>query len=170
MASRQCWAEAENGESLQLFEAGRDVKWLRADWNQNMDWNAVVQDADGLSYFRWYDSSIDDYTVTTYEGLTTPVVVLDDKRAGQSGRSDVLLIYLKGERLYYRQQRDRYNTEYYLGSQLGATGIGRAGMSDLARLQLEILKQGGNAPTGRLCDAPGRSHGCEPFHPGRGCT
>lgn len=77
---------------------------------------AYVQD--GIAYLRWYDSAAAEYVTDTIgAGIITPRVSLDDKRYIASNgyqSSDVILAYVKGGNLYYRQQRDRYTIERLL--------------------------------------------------------
>lgn len=66
----------------------------------------------GRGYLRWYDTAVGDQVVTPLaEDVITPRVTLDDKRAMQSGISDIILGYKRGNMLYYRQQRDRFLIE-----------------------------------------------------------
>jgi hypothetical protein len=71
-------------------------------------WNT---DGDG-AYFRWYDSLSASFVTTHYPDATRSMVIHDDVRDIASIRSDVLLVYQRAGGLYYRQQRDRYATEY----------------------------------------------------------
>lgn len=69
--------------------------------------------AGGRGYLRWYDTAVGNQVVTPLaEDVITPRVTLDDKRATQSGISDIILAYKRGNNLYYRQQRDRFTIEY----------------------------------------------------------
>lgn len=77
---------------------------------------AYVQN--GTAYLRWYDSAAAEYVTDEIgSGIITPRVALDDKRFIASNgyqSSDVILAYVKGGDLYYRQQRDRYMIERLL--------------------------------------------------------
>lgn len=67
----------------------------------------------GRAYLRWYDSQAQDQVITPLaEDVITPRVTLDDKRTTQTGISDIILAYKRGDRLYYRQQRDRFQIEH----------------------------------------------------------
>lgn len=74
--------------------------------------------ANGQAYLNWYDSVPNDYVTTALDaGVITPRVSLDDKRDIASNGyqlSDVILGYVRGGNLYYRQQRDRYTIERLL--------------------------------------------------------
>ena len=97
----------------------------------------------GTTKFRWFDSTVPGYVVETLAGTRCPRLTLDDKRAALDTWRDVLLIYVKTgtpERLAYRQQRDRYLTEYIL-MDLPANffRLGRVGMAKSTRLQIELI-------------------------------
>lgn len=98
---------------------------------------AVVYVADGRAYLNWYDSAIPGYTTTALAtDAITPRVSLDDKRWLASNGyqlSDVILAYVRGGNLYYRQQRDRYTIERLLKT--GVTPLIKIGLSRGLRLQ-----------------------------------
>lgn len=72
----------------------------------------------GSCYLRWYDSAASAYVTDLIgAGIVTPRVAMDDKRFTSSGglqTNDVILAYVRGGDLYYRQQRDRYTIERLL--------------------------------------------------------
>lgn len=92
---------------------------------------------DGVAHLYWYDTAISDFADMTLPGATFPRITHDDKRELQNASSDIILAYLLNGDLRYRQQRDRFQTEYVLA----AAPVGRlrnVGMSDINRLQFEI--------------------------------
>jgi hypothetical protein len=100
---------------------GIDISLVSCTFDQNMA-PVVAFVAEGVSKFRWYDSTIEDYTVETINGAF-PRVFLDDKRAEFTASSDVLLVYSRVDssdplvplsQLFMRRQRDRYETESLL--------------------------------------------------------
>lgn len=85
-------------------------------FDQNMQ-PMIAYVVGGNAYFRWYDTTIEDFTVTDLGAVLTPRVFYDDKRfLGSEGyqRSDVILGYVRDGNLYMRMQRDRYEDEYLL--------------------------------------------------------
>lgn len=97
----------------------------------------VAYVADGQAYLNWYDTVATEYITTPLAGdVVTPRVALDDKRLiGSNGYqvSDVILAYVRGGNLYYRQQRDRYSIERLLKT--GVTPLIKIGMTRGLRLQ-----------------------------------
>ena len=75
---------------------------------------------------------------TSILGAVNPRVTLDDKRRGQTSSSDVILAYLRAGSLYYRQQRDRYLTEYLLTANPPCGGLATLCMSTGGRLHLAL--------------------------------
>ena len=95
--------------------------------------------ASGVVKLYWFDSTLASYTTTSFAGITSPALTMDDKRAAEVGLNDVLFFYIKAGRVCYRQQRDRYATERDLGAvPTGMTRILRWGFTDLFRVQLEF--------------------------------
>lgn len=89
----------------------------------------------------WYDAALPGQTTTTFTGITSPFLALDDKRsvATAIASNDILLFYINGNQLAYRQQRDRFNTERILRTFPGSgVSIKRAGMGSGLRMQVEI--------------------------------
>jgi hypothetical protein len=69
--------------------------------------------------------------------VITPKCSLDDKRQLQVSRSDIILAYIREGALYARQQRDRFDTEYLLKSDVGGY-LRRIGMNVQQRFQFDI--------------------------------
>ncbi len=122
-----------------LFLAATSITEVSLAFDRNMNLNvAYVQGGDAKLY--WYDSALPGYTTTDYgTTITTPRITHDDKRPLQTNQSDVILGYLKDGDLCYRQQRDRYDTEYVLQEDVESTGLIKLGLNKSLRLQF-LLK------------------------------
>lgn len=94
----------------------------------------------GLVRLRWYDSTVSNYVITDFPGLRSPRLSLDEKRPMLFGAiSDVIFAYIRDSDLCYRQQRDRYLTEYVLrGGVMSNQRIVSMGMNNSQRLQIEV--------------------------------
>lgn len=111
-------------------------------FDQNMKLFITFVDATGPHYY-WYDATVGDYRIVALgSGVITPKCSLDDKRVNQLSRSDIILAYIKDGNLYYRQQRDRFDTEYLLAELVGGY-LRRVGMNNIWRFQFDI----GQTPT-----------------------
>lgn len=95
---------------------------------------------DGVSYLYWYDTTTSTQKTTSLGStIRNPRVTLDDKRITSSATSDVILAYLSGTSLCYRQQRDRYLTEYTLTSEVPAgASLVKIGLNAYSRLQFKL--------------------------------
>ncbi len=83
----------------------------------------------------WYDSQLPGYVHTQFDsGVSSVKIRLDDKRQAFSGSSDVLLSYAKGDTLYCRVQRDRFNTPYVIQQGIGGR-LMQAGLNNQWRFQ-----------------------------------
>lgn len=110
------WLEADNLPPRKLMESpGNTITDISICFNQNADLHYAWVDA-GVAKFRWYDTVTTSFqTLTLPAGTRTPKCTLDDKRSTQSGRSDIILSYVKSDnKLYFRKQRDRFQTEFLL--------------------------------------------------------
>lgn len=117
-----------------VLYSGNDISEVSLSFDQNM--RPVLAFVEGgITKLRWFDTTVQQQVVTSYGAdHITPRVSLDDKRLTQSSNSDVIFAYLRNGNLYYRQQRDRYLTEYLLAENVGASGIVKFGMGRNWRL------------------------------------
>ena len=95
--------------------------------------------SDGVSRFYWYNPALPAHTTSVYTGTRTPRVCYDDKRSSSMFTSDIVIAYLKGSDLCYRQQRDNFTVEYtrYTDLPLSARLI-NVGKTTAHQLQFEI--------------------------------
>ena len=99
---------------------------------------AYVQE--GIPKLLWYDTTVEAMVTKTLDtSIINPRVSLDDKREEARDYNDIILAYLRNNKLCYRQQRDRFNIEYILiegvGGRLNKIGMGRG-----LRMQFQICK------------------------------
>lgn len=114
-----------------------DITEISFTFSQNMDPALAFVQAD-VAKLRWFDSTVGTNVITEYPGAITPRVILDDKRATQVASSDIIFAYLRSGALYYRQQRDRFQTEYLLDTGPHA-GLVKIGFNAQLRLQFFLL-------------------------------
>ena len=109
---------ADDVPAVPIVENVPNVREVSLAFDQNMRPTIAWSD-DTSSYFRWYDSVAQDYTVTEYSDEINLRTTLDDKRASQvDNTSDIVLTYTRNNNLYFRLQRDRYQEEYLLKEDL----------------------------------------------------
>lgn|SRR6185312_1154908 len=121
-----------------------NVTWGRLAFDQNMFPIISYVDVNGAGYY-WYDPTSHSFAfVTMSSTVTFPCVTMDDKRSipTRVGSNDVILAYLNNNNLCYRQQRDRYGTEYVLltsvSNYIPNPSLWRIGMNSGSRLQFEV--------------------------------
>lgn len=119
-----------------LFSAP-DVTQLALAFDQNMAPFVAYMEA-GQPRFRWYDARVTGYVVVDLPADCVDLrACMDDKRLNQRAASDIILAYLRGTNLYYRQQRDRFAVEHLLASNLNARLLA-IGMNTANRLQFQL--------------------------------
>lgn len=110
-------------------------------FDQNMRPNFAYQLDDDDIYLRWYDTSIQTYRTESFGLGRNPRLTLDDKRIENVSNSDVIFAYIRGDSLYYRQQRDRYQTERLLTTGIPPQAkLKNIGLSRNMRLQFEVVE------------------------------
>jgi len=117
--------------------SGAGITEISLTFDQNMRPTlAFVQD--GVAKLRWFDSLPGEVVTTSYAGIRTPRITLDDKRYTQTSSSDIILAYIRVSdgALCYRQQRDRFQIERVLdeGPHKGLIKIGFS-----RQLQLQFM-------------------------------
>lgn len=99
----------------------------------------VAYVAAGTTKLYWYNPATLNFTTTTFAGVASPFLTLDDKRPQALTTADVLFFYVRSGVLYYRQQRDSYATERSLFTlPVGVTRIVNAGMGENYRVQIQL--------------------------------
>lgn len=143
--------EPYDTETVLLNEAG--ITELSLAFDQNMR-AMLAYVALGQAKLRWYDATIPgETTILLPADARSPFLTMDDKRDESIvvGLSDVLLFYLRANRLCYRQQRERFDVERTLAWFDGAaTSISKAGMNTGYRMQVEIVGLQNTLATGAV--------------------
>lgn len=122
-------------------QAGITELSMTFDQNMNVFLAYTLNDTDPR--FRWYDATVPGFVVTSLPaGSYNLRCALDDKRPSQGSVNDIILTYLRAGSLYYRQQRDRYNTEYLLRTGLTDYRLGQFGMNLRHRMQWQLFRTG----------------------------
>lgn len=131
----------DSGDGSLIFTA-TGITEMSLAFDSNMQ-PTVAYVQDGVVKLRWFDSLIEDFTITEIADARSPRCTHDDKRAGAEARSDVIFAYFRGDAIYWRQQRDRYEIEYTLATGLGATArLTQVAMNTALRLQFNYVSSG----------------------------
>lgn len=124
--------------STQLFEENQ-ITELALAFDQNMRWS-IGYVAAGILKLRWYDSNVNAYVISTFAEARNPKMALDDKRPLADQTSDIIFAYIRGNSLYYRQQRDRFTIERLLKDELfPGTKLKNIGLNKNLRMQFELV-------------------------------
>ena len=146
----------DNGPATVVHSPGPGILELSGSFDSNMNPVVVWTGADLVTWLRWWNPQTVSYALSTLPALRSPRLTLDDKRASQTVNRDVLLFYIRGETVCYRQQRDRYQVEYQLYPlPQGYQRIGRVGMTDRLRMQVELVLTCADGTAGVPVDATG---------------
>lgn len=128
--------DAPNTPQFVLYsEAG--ITQMDFSFDQNMK-PCLAFTQNGVAKFWWYNTANLQYETIILPGAMTPLTLLDDKREGLLGSSDIILFYLREGRLYYREQRDRFTVEYDSGIS-GVRRLIRVGFTEGLRVQLAVI-------------------------------
>ena len=141
----KCWidnyevfVQPEGGAQTFLF-SGVDITELSFCFDQNMRWS-VAYTQSGVLTLRWYDALVSAHVISVFGEGRNPRMCLDDKRRSQYQKSDMIFAYIRGNSVYYRQQRDRFLIERTLRTNIFPnTRLKNIGMSRNLRLQAELV-------------------------------
>ena len=94
-----------------------------------------------VSYLYFYDSLISNVNVVTLgTEVISPRLSMDDSRNNQTNNNDIILAYVKENKLYCRIQRNRYLFEYLLTEDiLPGSVLRQIGMTTAYRFQFEVF-------------------------------
>lgn len=142
----QDWTFYYTGTDIKIKdEAGVDeytltvagVLTLSGSFDANMRPAMTYQTAGG-SVLYYYSTVAEAYDTITIADGTSCRVALDDYRDIYNAASDILWFYVRGTTLYWRQQRDRYVTEYTVGAVTAGMLLKRVGQNVQRRFQCEL--------------------------------
>ncbi len=105
-------------------------------FDSNMNLVVGWRKADGV-YLYYFDILTNSYIIKFYAGATACRLAVDDPREFNSANSDVIFVYTLNNKVYYRQQRDRYNIEYYVGD--SSRQLERVGPTVGYRFKIELI-------------------------------
>lgn len=127
-----------SGGTTAVIQVPNVVEWAFT-FDQNMNPFFTWTDGTGASWYYWFSPLTNSFQTTELPaGSVNCRCSLDDKRAPNSGTSDIVLAYLRAGTLYMRQQRDRYGTEYTLKTGLTGKRLLQVGLNEILRFQFEI--------------------------------
>ena len=107
-------------------------------FTQNMQPVIAWQDSENVLWLRAYDSFTNSYLVSSFGIGANPRLTIDEKRPRMRTESDVIFAYLVGTSLRYRQQRDAFQIERVLVTDVSPASVFlRMGMGGL-QLQFEL--------------------------------
>jgi hypothetical protein len=108
---------------------------LAFDQNGN-DVYAWITDTNILM-LRWFDGGIPGDTVVNLDAAQDAVITMDMKYQAENSNSDVLLFYIRDNAIFYRIQRESYNTEHITPVTSGASRLIDSGMRTDYRFQVK---------------------------------
>jgi hypothetical protein len=129
-----------DGGSPTLLISRVGITELSFTFDQNMRPMLAFVDATGMNLW-WYDPTLPGYTFTVFGEARNPRITMDDKRPEALATiSDAILGYIRGDTLYYRQQRDRFQVERALRvGVVASVSLRNIGLSHNLRLQFELV-------------------------------
>lgn len=95
----------------------------------------------GVAKMRWFEPVQAAIVVDAYFGISSPFMCLDERRPLLLGTGDTLFAYIRNMRVYYRQQRERFEVEHALMSTdlpPGRSKIMNLGITNKGRLQATV--------------------------------
>ncbi len=136
------YIDAADAAPIEAY-AGTLITEVSLAFDQNMRHALALVDEEEAK-LNWYDTTIPGRVTLTFAGAISPRICMDDKRDMAAGVNDIILAYIKDGKLCYRQQRDRFLTEYELYdlSGHGDLRLARFGMGNTLRLQFEFARVG----------------------------
>lgn len=127
-------------EVLPLFSKP-DVTWLKLTFDVNMT-PYVAYVASGVSWLYYYNTVSNMYEHLELEGAGKPCVAIDEPRSVFAANADVILSYVRDDKLTVRYQRDRFLKEYILQDAVGLEVV-HSGMTHQLRYDFLLRNKQG---------------------------
>lgn len=127
------------GGAPQLTLTIPNVKTVSLGFDANMSVAIAYIDDVGANLY-YYNTLTSGYSVLTVAGATSCRACVDDPRTFDSGASDVIFSYVLSDVLYYRVQRERYQTAHTIGNAIKQHLI-KAGFTTQQCLEFELVGQ-----------------------------
>lgn len=116
--------------------AESDVKTVSLAFDTNMGL-VIAWTTTGGANLYYFNSLTSTYITRFFAGIDSCRVCVDDARDFYTAQSDVIFSYTLSDALYYRQQRDRYDTQYTIGAT--TKRLIRAAPNTGNRLQFQLV-------------------------------
>jgi hypothetical protein len=115
------------------------VEEFQFTFDRNMNVFVAYQLSSGACRFYWFDSLVSNFVTTNLpSGTITPRCAHDDNRDLEVNTSDIILSYARNSNLYYREQRERYQTEHLLAEGVAPNGLVQIGLNRVLRFQFQL--------------------------------
>ena len=140
----QTWTVNYNGTSINISPSTGGIAYTLVESNvfsvslafdNNMS-PVIAWMTTGGANLYYYNTVTESYNTTFFPGVLSCRVCVDDPAEFYNASSDVIFGYTLGGNLYYRQQRDRYATQYLIGA--STKTLIRMSLSTGNRLQFEL--------------------------------
>ena len=112
--------------------AASDITEVDLTFDQNMR-PVLAYVSGGIAKLYWYDTVSQSQTITDFPNVQNPRVSLDDKRAFNTAKSDVIFAHINNDQLCCRYQRERYGIEHVLHQLPPKTQLVKIGMGTANR-------------------------------------
>jgi hypothetical protein len=141
---QQLWYATFNETMIMIFKEfgglqdaipASNVTAVSLAFDGNMQPIVCYLNPDGLN-LRFFDTTLPGYRVLTEPTANSGLVALDDMRDATQGGSDVIWGYTKANSLYYRVQRERFQTERLISPISGI--LTNMGPTDERRLMFQV--------------------------------
>ena len=139
------WNISYDGTSIRLKPLDGDVVWtytvsdirdVSCSFDNNMSQVVAFTKDDGC-YLYYRDTLTQQFITRQFLGATKCRVCVDDARDFYNPESDVMFFYTLNNKLYYRQQRDRYDIQVWVADT--KKELRRVGPNKGLRLQVELI-------------------------------
>jgi hypothetical protein len=132
---------APNTPSFKILDI-RAAVWVALSFDQNArPFIAWVADESGTANFYWFDTTINNFRITTLAGPIFRIfATLDDPRPVEIQNGDIILAYVRSGNLFTRVQRERFGVEHSFGIAPGS--LVQLGLNLKLRLQFAFQNAG----------------------------
>ena len=111
--------------------------WVSIAFDQNMHYHVAYILEELGAFFYYYDATGERYNVLELGEVITPIIRMDDVRKEALADCELILSYIRENKLCIRLQRDRFGVEYVIADGVGEA-ILQCGMNIMRRFQWDV--------------------------------
>ena len=136
----EIWCIREDTQEATKLYTGNNLTEVYGSFDRNMN-PCYIYKENGNYQFVWFNTVTNRNVTEGLGDVRSPRITHDDKRDEALVYSDIIITYIRDDKVYYKLQRDRYTIEHFaFEEKVKGRSIKSFGMNKGLRLQWELVQ------------------------------